>query len=97
MADEALPIALVDSQSLVRDLHVASRVMERAARRRAQEVDQRLLFAEQAILASVLPKPGELRIGLQPNQQIIGNCSNRVVSAEAGVRARSGIFPPLTE
>jgi hypothetical protein len=28
---------------------------------------------------------GELRIGLQPNQEIIGNCGNCVVSAEAGV------------
>src|SRR5437870_2630888 len=55
----------------MRNLHVAADVVERAASRRAQEIDQRLLLAKQAVLAAVLPKTGEPRVRLQANQQIV--------------------------
>jgi len=63
----------------MRNLHVAADVVERAASRRAQEIDQRLLLAKQAVLAAVLPKTGEPRVRLQANQQIVRNGRNRIV------------------
>src|SRR6266403_4146919 len=76
----------------MRNLHVAADVVERAASRRAQEIDQRLLLAKQAVLAAVLPKTGEPRVRLQANQQIVRNGRNRIVTAKALVK-RIGHFP----
>src|SRR6266568_4671754 len=70
--EEGLPVALTDAHPAVRGLHVAADVIERPAGRRAQEVDQQLLFPPHAVVGPVLPEPGELGIRHQPDQQIVG-------------------------
>src|SRR2546429_3114910 len=44
MAKEHLPVALIDSESAVGQLHLASDVVQRAAGRRTQKIDQQLFF-----------------------------------------------------
>ena len=56
VAQEHLPVALVDAEPAMRQLHLASHVVERAARGRTQEVDEQLLFTAYAVLAAMLPE-----------------------------------------
>src|SRR5260221_7520109 len=86
MTDEGLPIALVNTEPAMGDLHVTPDVVKRATRRRAQEIDQQLLLAAHAILATVLPKPRELPICSQPGEKIIGDGCNRIISTQPRIK-----------
>src|SRR5260370_31559080 len=83
MAEEHLPVALLDSESAVGQLHLASDVVQRATGRRTQEIDQQLFFTAHAVFAAMLPEPTQLWIRRQPRQQVVGNRRDRIVAAQA--------------
>ena len=62
--------------------HVPAAVVGRAARARAEEIDQKLLLAFYPVFSSVRPEAAELRIRLEPRQQIVRHCGNRVVTTK---------------
>src|SRR2546427_590774 len=93
VAQEHLPVALVDPESAVRQLHVASDVVQRATGGRAQEIDQELLFAAHAVFTAMLPEATQLRIRRQPRQQVVGEGRDPIVAAQTPVeRIRHGIL-----
>ena len=67
-SEESLPVTFADPEAAMGDLHVPTRVIHRATSRRAQEIDEQLLLAAQAVFTAMLPKPTKLRIRLQSGQ-----------------------------
>jgi hypothetical protein len=66
--EEHAPIALADAHASVAERHVPAAVVHGSARTRAEEVDQKLLLALDAVFPTVRPETAELRIGLEPGQ-----------------------------
>jgi hypothetical protein len=71
----------------VAERHVPAAIVRLSARALAEEVDQELLFAHDAILSAMGPEAAELRIGAEPRQQIVRHRSDRVVSTKALVES----------
>src|SRR5262249_48230271 len=86
MTEEHVPVALVDAHASMGEHHVAAAVVHRSARARAEEVDQELLLALEAVFPAMRPEAAELRIGLEPGQQIIRHCRDRIVTTQALVK-----------
>src|SRR5207244_12043604 len=89
MAEEHAPIALADAHASVREHHVPAAVVHRSARTRAEEVDQELLLARDAVFPAVRPEAAELRIGSEPGQQIIRHRRDRLVTTKPLVQGLS--------
>src|SRR5262249_29999991 len=87
MSEEDVPVAFADPHAAVGEHHVPAAVVHRAARARAEEVDQELLLASGTVFPAMRPKAAELRIRLQPGQQVIRYCRDGVVTAEALVKS----------
>src|SRR5712692_4271642 len=86
MTEEHVPVALADAHASVGEHHVPAAVVHRPARARAEEVDQELLLALDAVLPAMRPEAAELRIGPEPGQQIIRHCRDCVVTTKALVK-----------
>src|SRR3989441_12617911 len=86
VAEEHVPVALADAHASMTERHVPAAVVHRSARARAEEVDQQLLLALDAVFPSMGPEAAELRIGLEPGEQIIRHCRDRVVTTKALVK-----------
>src|SRR3989449_2092235 len=94
VAQEHLPVVLIDPEPGMGKLHVASDVVQRATGGSTEEIDQELLFAAHAVSAAMLPEPPESWIRHQPRQQVVGDRRDRIVAAQALVeRIRHGILP----
>src|SRR5437773_8160435 len=94
VAQEHLPVVLIDPEPAMGQLHVASDVVQRATGGSTEEIDQELLFAPHAVFAAMLPEPPESWIRHQPRQQVVGDRRDRIVAAQALVeRIRHGILP----
>src|SRR5205823_12055699 len=84
----------VNSQTLMRGLHVAARIKHGAAKSRTEEIDQQLVFAPLPIEGLAFPVDANLRVVAQPRHQLADESSKRVISAEAlieGLLCMSGI------
>src|SRR2546426_5775172 len=86
MTEEHAPIALADAHASVGEHHVPAAVVHRSARTRAEEVDQELPLARDAVSPAVRPEAAELRIGSEPGQQIIRHRRDRVVTTKPLVK-----------
>src|SRR5258707_14114897 len=71
MAEEHIPVASVAQR------HVPAAIVHGAARARAEEIDQELLLTLDAVLSARCPEAAELRIGLEPGQQVIRHRRDR--------------------
>jgi hypothetical protein len=71
MAQEHVPVALVDAHASVGEHHVPTAIVRRPARTRAEEVDQELFLAPDAVFPAMRPEAAKLRIGPEPRQKII--------------------------
>src|SRR5438552_12686091 len=87
MAEEHVPVALADAHTPVDEQHVPAAVVHRSARARAEEVDQELLLALDAVFPAMRPEAAELRIGLEARQKIIRHCRDPVVTTKSLVKA----------
>ena len=83
MTEEHVPVALADAHASVGEHHVPAAVVHRGARARAEEVDQELLLTLDAVLSAMCPEAAELRIGLEPGQQVIRHRRNRAITTKA--------------
>src|SRR5262249_55511089 len=93
MAEEYLPVALVDPHPAMRQLHVAPHIQQRATGGGGQEVDQELLFTAHTVLAAMLPESTQQRIGRQARQQVVSDGRDRVVATQALVETvRHGVL-----
>src|ERR1700730_4497191 len=81
--EEHVPVALADAHASMAERHVPAAVVHRPARARAEEVDQQLFLALDAVLPAMGPETAELRIGLEPGQQIIRHRRDRLITTEA--------------
>src|SRR5438128_10068541 len=86
MNKEHVPVALADAHATVGEHHVSAAVVHWSARARAEEVDQELLLTVDAVFPAMRPEAPELRIGLEPGQQIIRHRRDRVVTTKALVK-----------
>src|SRR5216683_3714851 len=77
MAEEHIPVALADAHASVAQRHVPAAIVHGAARARAEEIDQELLLTLDAVLSAMCPEAAELRIGLEPGQQVIRHRRDR--------------------
>jgi hypothetical protein len=89
MTEEHVPVALADAHASVGEHHVPAAIVHWPARARAEEVDQELLLAVDAVLPAMRPEAAELRIGPEPGQQIIRNGRDRVVPAKGARKGSS--------
>src|SRR5438094_3762319 len=87
MTEEHVPVAFADAHASVGEHHVPAAIVHRSARTRAEEVDQELLLALDAVFPAMRPEAGELGIGLEPGQQIIRHRRDRVVPTQALVKS----------
>ena len=86
MTEEHVPVALADAHASVDEQHVPAAIVHRSARARAEEVDQELLLALEAVFPAMRPEAAELGIGLEPGQQVVRHRRDRVVPAKALVK-----------
>src|SRR6266849_2162501 len=86
VAEEHVPVALADAHASMTERHVPAAVVHRSARARAEEVDQQLLLALDAVLSAMGPEAAELRICLKPRQQVIRHRRDRVIPAKPLVK-----------
>src|SRR5437870_6122999 len=86
MTEEDVPVTLADEHAAVAEQHVPAAVVHRSARARAEEVDQELLLALDAVFAAMRPEAAELRIRPEPGQQVICKGRDRVVPTKAFVK-----------
>jgi len=87
MTEKYIPVALTDAHAFVGERHVSAAIVHWAARARAKEVDEELLFPHYAILSAMRPEAPELWIGSEPWQEIICHCGDCVISAKALVQS----------
>src|SRR6266516_4312755 len=83
MTEEYLPTLLATAHASVREHHVPPAVVHRSPRTRAEEVDQELLLALEAVFPAMRPEATELRIGLEPGKQIVRHRRDRVATTKA--------------
>jgi len=83
MTEKRIPIALADAHAAMADPHLSPAVVHWPAGARAQEIDQQLLFAFDAIYSAMSPEAAELRICAKARQQVVCYGSDRVVTSEA--------------
>src|SRR5712692_10839673 len=95
MAEEHIPVALADAHASVAQRHVPAAIVHGAARARAEEVDQELFLTLDAVLPTMCPEAAELRIGLEPGQQVIRHRPDRVVTTKALVEGLLLVAHPL--
>src|SRR5713101_6260107 len=86
MTQEDVPVVLADAHAPVGEHHVPAAIVDRSARARAEEVNQELLLAFDAVFAAMRPEASEQRIGPQPGQQIVRHGGDRVVPPKAVVK-----------
>ena len=55
MTEEHVPVAFADAHAFVHERHVSAPIIHWAARARAEEVDEELLFPHYAILSPMRP------------------------------------------
>src|SRR5258708_2313774 len=70
MTEEHGPVAIADAHASVGEHHVPASIVHRSARARAQEIDEELLLAHDAVFSAMRPEAPELRIGPKPGQKI---------------------------
>jgi hypothetical protein len=68
MTEEHVPIALTDAHASVDEHHVPTAIVHRPASASAEEVDEELFLALDAIFSTMRPEAAELRIGLESGQ-----------------------------
>jgi hypothetical protein len=86
VTEEHVPVALADPHPPVGERHVPAAVVHWSAGAPAEEIDQELLLALDAVLSAMRPETAELWIALKPRQQIIRYCYERVVPTKALVK-----------
>src|SRR5262249_51157360 len=88
MTKEHVPVAIANPHASVRESHVPAAIVHWSTRARAKKIDEKLLFAHDAVFSAVRPEPPELRIGSEPGQKIIRHCCDCAISTQ-GVRKGS--------
>ena len=69
VSEEHVPVALADIRAAVGQQHFSAPVVDRSTRALAQEINQKLLLALDAIFSAVRPETTELRIFVEPQQR----------------------------
>src|SRR5690349_6294601 len=93
MTEEHVPVTFADAHTFVHERHVSAPIVHWAARARAKEVDEELLFPHYAILSAMRPKAPELRIGAESWQEIISHCGDGVIPTKASSSCHSLCHP----
>src|SRR5262245_52466322 len=86
MTKEHVPVAIANPHASVRESHVPAAIVHWSTRARAKKIDEKLLFAHDAVFSAVRPEPPELRIGSEPGQKIIRHCCDCAISTKAFVK-----------
>jgi hypothetical protein len=94
MTEEHVPVALADAHASMAEQHVPAAIVRRSARARAEEVDQELLLALDAVFPAMRPEAAELRIGPQSRKQIVRHRCDRVVPLFSTSVGRSSADSP---
>src|SRR5262249_56179189 len=85
-----VPVALADAHASVSERHIPAAVVHRSARTGAEEVDEELLLALDAVFGTMCPEAAQLRIGSKPRQQIIHHAADRPATPKPPLNT----FPP---
>src|SRR6516225_2139456 len=86
MTKEHVPVAIANPHASVREGHVPAAIVHWSTRARAKKIDEKLLFAHDAVFSAVRPEPPELRIGSEPGQKIIRHCCDCAISTKVFVK-----------
>src|SRR4029453_3020672 len=83
VTEKDAPVPLTNAHPSMAELYSPAAVVNRAARARAEKVDEELLLSLDTVIPAMRPESAELRIGLKPRQQIISYTCNRVAPTKA--------------
>ena len=67
--------------------HIPAAVVHGSAGTGAEEVDEELLLALDAVFGTMCPEAAQLRIGPKPRQEIIRHCADRIVTTKALIKS----------
>jgi hypothetical protein len=89
VSEEHVPVALADIRAAVGQQHFSAPVVDRSTRALAQEINQKLLLALDAIFSAVRPETTELRIFVEPQQRkLMAFAGDGIDHQREGHRAR---------
>jgi hypothetical protein len=86
MTEEHVSVALASAHAPVSEHHVSAAIIHRSTGARAEEVDQELLLALDAVFTAMRPEAAELGIRAKPRQQIIRHRDHAFSSVSPRVR-----------
>src|ERR1700735_1411085 len=82
VSEEHVPVALADLHAAVGQQHFSAPVVDRSTCALAQEINQKLLLALDAIFSAMRPETTELRILVEPRHQVLCHCRDCVITAK---------------
>src|SRR5271168_760723 len=82
VSEEHIPVALADLHATMGQQHFSAPVVDRSTCALAQEINQKLLLALDAIFSAMRPEATELRIVVEPPHQVVCHCGDRIIAAE---------------
>src|SRR5271163_3973102 len=82
VSEEHVPVALIDLHATVSQQHFSTPVVDRSTCALAQEINQKLLLALDAIFSAVRPKTTELRIFVEARHKVVCHCRDRVITTK---------------
>src|SRR5271154_548493 len=82
VSEEHVPVALIDLHATVGQQHFSAPVVDRSTCALAQEINQKLLLALDAIFSAVRPETTELRILVEPCHKVLAPCRDCVIATK---------------
>src|SRR5271156_1316396 len=86
VSEEHVPVALADLHATVGQQHFSAPVVDWSTCALAQEINQKLLLALDAVFSSVRPETTELRILVEPRHQVVCHCRDCVITTKPFVQ-----------
>ena len=87
MPKKHVPVALIDTHASVGKGHVPTAVVRWSTRTGAEEVDEELLLALDAVFGTMCSETTKLRIIPKPRQQIVRHGADRIVTTKAFIQS----------
>src|SRR5271170_2862662 len=86
VSEEHIPVALADLHATMGQQHFSAPVVDRSTCALAQEINQKLLLALDAIFSAMRPETTELRILVEPRHQVVCPCRDCVITTKPFVQ-----------
>src|SRR5277367_112100 len=79
VSEKHVPVALADLHATMGQQHFSTPVVDRSTCALAQEINQQLFLALDAIFSAMRPETTELRILVEPRHQVLCHCRDCII------------------